>query len=233
MRVLIVEDEKAVREVFRDFVTALRHTPVAVESAERGLEKLGSDRPDAVLLDVRLPGMSGLAFLDHPSVRASGAPVIVVSGLATESEARACLQLGALDYLKKPVTLDRLGAVLEVLEPYARASRRDAARRGLERRPAPRATVKLPVRLVSDRGTAWPGTCIQLSATGMKVRTNASLKPGRTLRVGFTPPDGGAPMEAVALVIRVDGDGAALWFMDLLSHEAQRLSTLVERLTPA
>ena len=230
MRVLIVEDEEGVREVYRDFVAALGHEPVPVESAERGLAKLKGRQADVVLLDVRLPGMSGLEFLADPVVRASEVPVVAVSGLATENEARACLQLGALDYLQKPVTLERLGAVLELLEPFARARGRARTPPREERRPAPRAPAKLPVRLVSERGTAARGTCTQISASGMKVRTTSRFKPGSTVRVSLTPPDSGGPLEAVALVIRVDKDGIALWFLDLVRSETRRLSSLVERL---
>src|SRR5260370_1443982 len=110
MRVLIVEDETSVREVFRDLVTALGHEAIPVESAERGLENLQHDQAEAVLLDVRLPGMTGLPF---------------------------------------------------------------------------------------------------------------------------APPDAGGPLEAVALVTRVDGDGVALWFMDLVPSETHRLASLVTRLLDA
>jgi DNA-binding response OmpR family regulator len=230
VRVLIVEDEEGVRDVYRDFVAALGHEPVPVESAERGLAKLQRQQADAVLLDVRLPGMSGLEFLVDPAVRASEVPVVVVSGLATENEARACLQLGALDYLQKPVTLERLGAVLELLEPFAGARRRAQAPPSGERRPAPRAPAKMAVRLLSERGAASRGTCTQISASGMNVRTTTRFKAGSTLRVTFTPPDGGGPLEAVTLVIRVDKDGIALWFLDLVRSETRRLSSLVERL---
>jgi DNA-binding NtrC family response regulator len=141
VRVLIVEDEEAVREVLRDFVAGLGHEPAAVATAEQALEELGHARPDAILLDVRLPGISGLALLAQPAVRASGVPVVVVSGLATEDEARACLRLGALDYIRKPVTLDRLKAVLESLEPFAPAQEPSEARRPVERRWAPPVSV--------------------------------------------------------------------------------------------
>ncbi len=230
MRVLIVEDEQAVREVFRDFVAALGHKPVPVETAERGIEKLRGDLVDAVLLDVRLPGMSGLGFLDDQAVRASGVPIVVVSGMASEDEARACLQLGALDYLRKPVTLERLTAVLELVEPYARSRRRGRPPRGVERRAAPRAPVKLPVRLASDKGATARGTCTQLSAPGMKVRTTSRYKPGRTVRITFDPPDAGGPLVAGAIVLRVDADGVAFLFLDLLPSESRRLASLVERL---
>src|SRR5260370_17563751 len=186
MRVLIVEDETSVREVFRDLVTALGHEAIPVESAERGLENLQHDQGEAVLLDVRLPGMSGLAFLEHPEVRAAGVPIVVVAGMACEDEARACLRLGALDCLRKPVPRQRLTVVLELIEPYARARRRAAHRE--ERRQAPRAPVSLAVRLVSDRGTGSAGTCTQLSPLGMKGRTPPRPKAGRPVRVGFPPP---------------------------------------------
>ncbi len=230
MRVLIVEDEEAVRKVFSDFVTALGHQPVAVETAELALEELRTGRPDAILLDLRLPGMSGLAFLDHPAARAARVPVVVVSGIATESEASTCLWLGALDYIQKPLALDRLSAVLEALALHADSPEpAEPGRRG-ERRPAPRVSVKFPVNLISDKGNVWPGTCRQLSATGMKVQTHVRLRPGGTVRVGFTPADGGPPLDEVALVIRVDDDGIALRFMDLRPSETRRLDALVERL---
>jgi hypothetical protein len=90
--------------------------------------------------------------------------------------------------------------------------------------------VKFPVNLISDKGNVWPGTCRQLSATGMKVQTHVRLRPGGTVRVGFTPADGGPPLDEVALVIRVDDDGIALRFMDLRPSETRRLDALVERL---
>jgi CheY-like chemotaxis protein len=220
LRVLIVEDEQAVRDVFREFVAGLGHEAITAATAEEALEKLAAERLDVILLDVRLPGMSGLDFLDLPAVRESEVPVVAVSGVATEAQARECLKRGALDFIRKPVTLDRLGAVLA----YAR---------GLDRRLAPRVAVELPVRLVTEKGVPWDGTCIELSATGMRVMTRADLKPGRAVKLRLTPPDGETPLDAVALVVRVDASGTALWFFDLLPNEVQRLRGLVDRSSPS
>ena len=112
MRVLVVEDEPDVSAVFRDFLIELGHEAVLVRSAEAALPALDHERPDAIILDVHLPGLSGLDFLQLPPVRDSGLPVIAVSGVATESQARECLRLGAFDFLGKPVAFDRLGEVL-------------------------------------------------------------------------------------------------------------------------
>ena len=230
LRVMIVEDEEAVRDVFRDFLAGLGHESIPVATAEDALEKLVGEQPDAILLDIRLPGMSGLDFLELPAVQESGVPIVAVSGVATEAQARECLKRGALDFIHKPVSLDRLSAVLAYVEPFARARQQEAHARGPDRRPAPRATVELPVRLVTEKGVPWESTCTELSATGMKVVTRARLRPGHAVKVAFTPAGGGEPLDAVALVVRVDKGGAALWFLDLLPHEVQRLRAMVDRL---
>lgn len=229
MRILVVEDDERLAEIFRDFVGELGYQPTVVGSAEAALEALAAARPDTILLDVRLPGMSGVEFLSLPIVRDSEIPVIVVSGVATEVEARACLKLGALDFIRKPVTLERLGQVLSYLGPFALARRQQATPRPVERRPAARATIKLGVRIGASNATL-DGTCTELSATGMKVRVSRRLRPGQAVKLEFTPPDGGPPIDVLALVVRVDPQGAAFWFLDLLSHDADRLNTLVDRL---
>ncbi|MGH7312332.1 MAG: response regulator, partial [Candidatus Rokuibacteriota bacterium] len=133
MRVLIVEDEPDVGAVFRDFLLELGHEPVLVGTAEAALSRLETDRPDAVLLDITLPGLSGLEFLQLRPVRDSGLPIVAVSGVATESQARQCLRLGAMDFIGKPVALNRLGEVLAYLEPHALQRQLVVAERERER----------------------------------------------------------------------------------------------------
>lgn len=228
MRVLIVEDDERLAEIFRDFIGELGYQPTVVGSAEAALDALTSSRPDTILLDLRLPGMSGVEFLSLQPVRDSGVPVIVVSGVATEVEARACLKLGALDFIHKPVTLERLGQVLAYLKPFALA-RQQASQRQAERRPAARAAVKLGVRITASKG-ALDGTCIELSSTGMKARVGQRLRPGQAVKLEFALADGGPLIDVVSLVVRVDPEGAAFWFLDLLGPEVDRINSFVERL---
>jgi CheY-like chemotaxis protein len=228
MRVLIVEDDERLAEIFRDFIGELGYQPIVVGSAEAALDALTSSRPDTILLDLRLPGMNGVEFLSLQPVRDSAVPVIVVSGVATEVEARACLKLGALDFIRKPVTLERLGQVLDYLRPFALA-RQQASQRQTERRPAARAAVKLGVRITASKG-ALDGTCTELSSTGMKARVGQRLRPGQAVKLQFALADGGPPIDVVSLVVRVDPEGAAFWFLDLLAPEADRINSFVERL---
>ena len=231
MRVLVVEDETDLGEIFRDFLSELGHQPVLVRSAEAALGKLQSERPDAIILDIHLPGMSGLDFMQLRPVREAGLPIVAVSGVATESQARECLRLGALDFVGKPVPLERLHDVLIFLEPHAISRTRDDQARLADRRQAPRARVELAVTLQEYRGASWNGTCVELSGTGMKVKTGAPLSPGVAIRCSFQPPDDGARLDVISLVLRVGADGAALSFVNLPGHEGRRLGEIVRRLT--
>jgi CheY-like chemotaxis protein len=230
MRVLVVEDEEDLGAVFRDFLFELGHQPVVVRSAEAALGTMQSQRPDAIILDIHLPGMSGLDFLQLRPIRESGLPIVAVSGVATESQARECLRLGALDFVGKPVPLDRLNEVLTFLEPHALNRRQDNAARRSERRRSLRVRVGLPVRIVEYKGTAWSGTCVEMGVSGMKVRTDATLALGTAVKLCFTPPDGAAPIEVISLVVRADRDGTAFSFVHLPAPETRRLTDLVRHL---
>jgi DNA-binding response OmpR family regulator len=231
MRVLVVEDEIDLGEVFRDFLSELGHQAVLVRSAEAALGKLQSDRPDAIILDIHLPGMSGLEFLQLRPVREAGLPVVAVSGVATESQARECLRLGALDFVGKPVPLDRLHDVLMFLEPHAINRMREEQARRAERRQSPRTRLEMPVTLREYRGASWNGTCIELSVSGMKVKTDAALTAGAAIKCSFAPPDNGPSVDVISLVLRASPDDAVLSFVNLPPHDARRLAEIVRRLT--
>ena len=223
MRVLIVEDEADLGEVFRDYITACGHQATVVGSAEAALEWLRTSRPHAIVLDVRLPGMSGLELMRDPALRDSGIPVIVISGHTTEHEARECLRLGALEFLAKPVPLEILGVVLERAELFNPA---DEGSGPGERRRARRFPVSLPVRLVNEKGKVASGTVVELSATGLRASLDTALKTGEAVRVSITMPDERGPLEVIALVVRTATDGVAVWFLDLAADETDRLLAL-------
>jgi DNA-binding response OmpR family regulator len=228
MRVMIIEDQFALADVLGDFVRDLGHEAVVVHDAERAAAMLPREAFDVVLLDVNLPGMSGLDFLRLPVVRDSGIPVVVMSGVATEAQARESLSLGALDFLAKPIALERLATVFDFVAPAP--ARRGAAGKP-DRRPARRIRVSLPIRM-SYRQKTWNGTCVELSASGMKARCDDTIRRGLTLRLGFNLPDRERPVDVLSLVVRVDRDGAAFWFLDLDPADAARIQQLVKQSAP-
>lgn len=119
LKVLVVEDERRVAETFSDFIRSQGHEPIVAESAEAGLELVDRVYPDAMILDIYLPGMSGVQLLQRLKDRQPPLPSVVISGVASDEEAGQCLQLGALDILRKPVSLSRLEATLGFLEMQA------------------------------------------------------------------------------------------------------------------
>src|SRR5438046_8587249 len=187
MRVLVVEDEPDLGDVFRDFLLELGHQPLVVRSAEAALGKLHTERPDAIILDVHLPGMSGLDFLQLRLVRELGVPIVAVSGVATESQARECLRLGATDFMGKPIPLDRLGEILSVIEPHALSRLEESWRH--DRRASSRELLALPIRVLEYGGSAHRTPTVGLGVEGLKARLGAAIRPRPETATPFPPPD--------------------------------------------
>ena len=99
--IMIIEDDREVASFLADYAEREGHAALFIARAEDALAYLSHDRPDAILLDLRLPGMSGVEFLEALSRREIRIPV-VVCGAASEADAARCLQLGALDVAAQP-----------------------------------------------------------------------------------------------------------------------------------
>src|SRR5271154_2917720 len=105
--ILIVDDEPAARYGLRRALEA-KYRVAEADSAEAARSALNSELPDLVLLDVVLPGQSGLEFLRWMREQGSDVPVLMVSALDTAKTAVEALQLGAADYLVKGFELEEL-----------------------------------------------------------------------------------------------------------------------------
>jgi len=105
--ILIVDDEPAARYGLRRALEA-KYRVAEAESAEAAREALATEAADLVLLDVVLPGQSGLEFLRWMRGEGSETPVLMVSALDTAKTAVEALQLGAADYLVKGFELEEL-----------------------------------------------------------------------------------------------------------------------------
>jgi CheY-like chemotaxis protein len=222
LHILVVEDERELGRVFDDYMSELGHRTEVVGSAEAALERLHAAPPHVIILDVKLPGMSGLEFLGLPVVRDSGVPVIVVSGYVTEDQARECLRLGALEFLAKPVPLEILSVVLEHVAAITGSPSESPSPR--ERRHASRLPVTLPLRARTEAGMVATGAVIEVSATGLRARVDRALPPGTPARLTVAVPDGGPPLDVLALVVRSDGERmVAFWFLDTTPGEVDRL----------
>ncbi|MDH4248209.1 MAG: response regulator, partial [Deltaproteobacteria bacterium] len=118
-RVLVVEDDKLMREVVRQFLTGLKVEIIEASDGLKALEAIETHSlPHLILSDIEMPRMDGLALLKHlkSDDRLSPIPVIVFSGDDTMETRREVLDLGALDFVRKPlVAADFLPRVRRVI----------------------------------------------------------------------------------------------------------------------
>ncbi|NIH78429.1 response regulator transcription factor [Amycolatopsis viridis] len=121
MRILVVDDDRAVRESLR---RSLEFNGYQVELAGDGaqaLERVVADRPDAMILDVMMPRLDGLEVARRLRSTGDDLPILVLTARDTVSDRVSGLDAGADDYLPKPFALEELLARLRAL--LRRASR--------------------------------------------------------------------------------------------------------------
>jgi len=99
--VLIVDDEPQIRRVMRTTLTSQGYAVLEAKTGEEALEKLRSDHPGLILLDVNLPGISGLDVCREIR-QSSDVPIIMLTVRNTERDKVQALDAGADDYVVKP-----------------------------------------------------------------------------------------------------------------------------------
>jgi DNA-binding NtrC family response regulator len=111
-RLLVVDDEIEIANLLAEFFTSLGYQVDVAHDADAALAAAARRRPDAVVLDVAMPGVSGeeaLARLHrlHPAL-----PIVMLTGHADEPTARRLLRSGAFDFVAKPVQLTVLERIV-------------------------------------------------------------------------------------------------------------------------
>lgn len=121
MRILVVDDDRAVRESLRRSLTFNGYTVDTAGDGVEALEKITSDRPEAVVLDVMMPRLDGLEVCRRLRSTGDDLPILVLTARDSVSERVAGLDAGADDYLPKPFALEELLARLRALMRRATA----------------------------------------------------------------------------------------------------------------
>jgi two-component system nitrogen regulation response regulator NtrX len=107
-RVLVIDDEKAVRETLSEILTDEGYAVTPVDSGEEGLKRLKEENFDLAFLDVWLRDRDGLSILEAADGRLQEVPVVMISGHASVETAVRAVRLGAYDFLEKPLSLERV-----------------------------------------------------------------------------------------------------------------------------
>jgi len=130
-RILVVDDDRVFRLSTAALLEADGYGVHTAASGQEAVEALRASRFDAMLLDVKMPGADGIAVVEALRLWGDGIPVLMISGFGTVSDAVRALQVGADDFLTKPVEPDLLSARIgELLERRPNVAADPAAPRG-------------------------------------------------------------------------------------------------------
>lgn len=108
IRLLIVDDEVDLVSILRERLVLRGFEVEATTSGADALRRAAEDDFDALVLDVKMPGIDGLELLDQIKGKRPGLPVILFTGHSSVVDAERGMQAGAFDYLVKPIDLDAL-----------------------------------------------------------------------------------------------------------------------------
>lgn len=101
-KILIIDDSSFQRKWIAKVVRALGHNAVEAADGEEGLNKLDSEKPDCVTVDLNMPKMDGMGFLSNTVDRTAKVPIIVVTADIQDATKKQCQNLGACAFLNKP-----------------------------------------------------------------------------------------------------------------------------------
>lgn len=127
--ILIIDDNPTNRETYADLLGDEGHTCITAGSGEEGLAKLTGAAVDAVLCDLKLPNLDGLATMELAHERHGDLPWILITGHGNETIAVDAIKKGAFNYLTKPVDLQRLTATVESASRVAQQATENRALR--------------------------------------------------------------------------------------------------------
>ncbi|MFH0880212.1 MAG: response regulator [Lentisphaerota bacterium] len=123
----VVDDEESIRDILDKLLQRLGHKTQLFENAESALKEFKPGSVDAMIVDIRMPGMDGIAFTKAILEQEAEASVIMLTGYPSVDIAVEAMQVGAVDFLSKPCNLGelrvRLNRALEIREWQLRLKR--------------------------------------------------------------------------------------------------------------
>lgn len=123
-RILVADDDSAIRQMLKELLADEGYDVVVAATGREALSRMAKHEPDVMLLDVRMPDMDGLELLRRMQADGDSTPVLVMTAHGTASVAIEAIQLGAYDYLTKPLDLeDVLISLRRMLEHRQLATR--------------------------------------------------------------------------------------------------------------
>ncbi len=115
MKILVVDDDRRIVKTTCDILLIKGHEAIPAYSGEEGVEQVKKDRPDCVLMDIKMPGISGVEAMQRMQEIAPNLPIVLVSAYATEDLMEEARRSGAYAVLSKPLNFPMILAFLSLL----------------------------------------------------------------------------------------------------------------------
>lgn len=113
-KILVIDDDQSLRNNLKDILTSLGYETITAGAAVEGLQEAYKTKPNLIILDVMLPGMDGWQTCQRFR-EMSNVPILMLTALGSEDDVVKGLEMGADDYVVKPVTMRELGARVKAL----------------------------------------------------------------------------------------------------------------------
>ncbi|MGH7216617.1 MAG: response regulator [Nitrospiraceae bacterium] len=112
-KVLVIDDEPGIRHLLETLLMRKGYDVILADGGRKGLELFRREHPDAVVLDLKMPEMDGIAVLTQLRSADRKLPVIVLTGAGTPETERQLYAMGVTEYVEKEFSLHRLGDALK------------------------------------------------------------------------------------------------------------------------
>jgi two-component system, response regulator, stage 0 sporulation protein F len=112
-KILVVDDEKDICDFVKNFFQERGYDVHTAISGEDALEEVKKNKPDLILLDIKMKGMDGIAALKHIKDIDRKMKVVMVTALEDQDKMNEACKLGASEYITKPLVLDNLEQAVE------------------------------------------------------------------------------------------------------------------------
>lgn len=113
-KILVIDDEVEITSLLKKFLEKEGYEAITANSAKEGIEKLQTEKPNVILLDVRMPEMNGLDAMKRIREIDSNVAVIMATAVVDDKVVAEVVKMKATDYIVKPFDLDYLRKVLLV-----------------------------------------------------------------------------------------------------------------------
>ena len=108
MKILVIDDERAIRNSLKEILSDEGYAVETAENGEEGLQAADKEKYDVIFCDIKMPGMDGIEVLGKLVEAGIETPVVMISGHGDIDTAVECIKKGAFDFIQKPLDLNRI-----------------------------------------------------------------------------------------------------------------------------